>query len=175
MRKSVYEEAYSSDELFEDNIFVAENIEFHDVVENKKITKEKIKQQIDKFTIKAKKLVENKDKLSAVLKKAIALCEKLSKLPMVGKQIKEFSYAIEMIDDYIQGVYTQVPKSTIITLVAAVLYFLAPIDLIPDAIPLIGYADDILVFKTIKDALRRDIKKYRAWKEEQNEADVIDI
>jgi uncharacterized membrane protein YkvA (DUF1232 family) len=65
-----------------------------------------------------------------------------------------------MINDYICKRYTVVPTATVITLLAAVLYFLSPIDIIPDFLPVIGRLDDMLVFGFVRDVAMTDIKKY---------------
>lgn len=41
------------------------------------------------------------------------------------------------------------PLSAKILLVAAIAYFLSPIDLIPDFIPVIGYVDDLIIVPTL--------------------------
>ncbi len=41
------------------------------------------------------------------------------------------------------------PLSAKILLVAAIVYFLSPIDLIPDFIPVIGYVDDLIIVPTL--------------------------
>ncbi len=176
MDKDFYTDKTAFDGTFEaEEILNGETNEFQDAIRKAKITKEKIKHQLEKFSLKAKVLLENKEKLSAVLTKAAALCTELSKLRLIGKHFKDITVIIEMVKDYVQGIYTQVPKSTIITLVAAVLYFLSPIDLIPDALPIIGHFDDVLVFLSVKDALERDINRYKHWKQEQADTVVIDI
>lgn len=132
-----------------------------------KLSKEKIREQLDKFTEKAKKLIDNPEKVSAVLEKAMALCDGMSHLRFIGKFFKDISLTCSMINDYICKRYTKVPTATVITLLAAVLYFVNPIDLIPDFIPLIGRFDDMLVFNLVQEAAKVDLKKYEKWKEEQ--------
>lgn len=65
-----------------------------------------------------------------------------------------------MLNDYICKRYTQIPTATVITLLAAVLYFVSPIDIIPDFLPLVGHLDDMIVFGFVQDAARSDLKKY---------------
>jgi uncharacterized membrane protein YkvA (DUF1232 family) len=45
------------------------------------------------------------------------------------------------------------PRGTKIALVAAALYLLSPLDLIPDAIPLVGYLDDLLIAAVVLDGV----------------------
>ena len=139
----------------------------------KKLTKEKIKEQIDKFSEKAKKIIDDPEKVSAVLEKAMDLCEDLSHVRFVGKYFKDISLVCSMLNDYICKRYTKVPMATVITLLAAVLYFISPVDIIPDFIPLIGHLDDMIVFGFVTDAAKIDLKKYEKWKKGNENPDLI--
>jgi len=44
------------------------------------------------------------------------------------------------------------------------LYFIIPMDLIPDVIPFIGFIDDVAVLTTIINSLQGELIKYRDWK-----------
>ncbi|MBN1849254.1 MAG: DnaJ domain-containing protein [Deltaproteobacteria bacterium] len=44
------------------------------------------------------------------------------------------------------------------------IYFIIPMDIIPDIFPLIGYLDDMAVFTTIINAFGEELVKYRNWK-----------
>lgn len=132
-----------------------------------KLSKEKIMEQINKFSEKAKKIIDNSEKVVSVLDKAQSLCDDLSHIRIVGKYFKDISLTCSMINDYICKRYTRVPMATVITLLAAVLYFISPIDLIPDFIPLIGHLDDMIVFAFVQDAAKVDLKKYEKWKNEK--------
>lgn len=167
------------DKLFPEEITDSEEVVFieetdeetAELLKGKKISKEKIKQQFDKFTKKAKKIIEDKDEISKLLQKAVALCGELTHLRLIGKHFTDIALAISMIDDYICKRYTSVPKATIITLTAALLYFITPFDVIPDGIPLIGFADDIIVFSSVLSAAKRDLSAYERWKESQSVQD----
>jgi len=50
----------------------------------------------------------------------------------------------------------------------AIVYILAPIDLIPDFIPIIGYIDDFLMMKFILLIAQKDIDKYELWRAQAN-------
>ncbi len=64
--------------------------------------------------------------------------------------------------------YRGVPWKTLTYAVGALLYFVNPIDVIPDALIGIGFVDDIAVLAAVANALTKDIDKFSAWEEEQN-------
>ena len=61
--------------------------------------------------------------------------------------------------------YTAVPWRTILMAVGALLYFLDPLDAIPDAIPGFGYIDDASVVALVAGALKTDIDRFMRWEE----------
>ena len=71
---------------------------------------------------------------------------------------------IHLIQDYRNGHYRAVPWKIIAAVAAAVVYFVSPIDFVPDFIPGLGYIDDALVIKLALDMAGEDIASYREWK-----------
>ena len=61
------------------------------------------------------------------------------------------------------GSYTKVPWRSIIFATGALIYFVSPIDVIPDFIPFIGYVDDGLVIAWTVNAIRKDLEAFRDW------------
>ena len=167
MKDYIKEEATGTAEAFEFILEQAEKIAGNNGRIKKKLTKENVKAQIDRFSEKAKQIIDNPEKVSAVLEKAADLCDDLSHVRFIGKYFKDISLICSMINDYICKRYTKVPMATVITLLAAVLYFISPIDIIPDFLPLIGHLDDMVVFAFVQDAAKIDLKKYEKWKKEQ--------
>ncbi len=49
-------------------------------------------------------------------------------------------------------------------IVAALLYVLSPVDLIPDAIPIIGMVDDALVVAACLKLVKQDLADFEAWR-----------
>ena len=70
----------------------------------------------------------------------------------------------QMLGDYWNGCYREVPFATIAAIVGALAYLICPIDVIPDFIPVIGLVDDAAVIAICLKLVRTDIAAYRAWK-----------
>ena len=58
----------------------------------------------------------------------------------------------------------RVAPSTWVAATAAVVYAVSPIDLIPDAIPVIGMLDDALVVRFTLSAIQADLRTFCEWK-----------
>ena len=81
----------------------------------------------------------------------------------IWDDIKEL---ISLLKDYAQKNYRDIPLKSIIAIGAAIAYFISPIDIIPDTLPIIGYLDDALVIKLAMDLIGDDVNEYKNWKKE---------
>lgn len=52
---------------------------------------------------------------------------------------------------------------SIIAIVSALIYFVSPIDLLPDSIPVLGYVDDVAVFAFVWNMVEDDVEEYKKW------------
>ncbi|WP_289059776.1 DUF1232 domain-containing protein [uncultured Mesotoga sp.] len=57
---------------------------------------------------------------------------------------------------------------TIILITAALIYFVSPVDAIPDFLIGIGFVDDGAVIAYVFSALNEDIESFKTWKEEKD-------
>jgi len=71
---------------------------------------------------------------------------------------------ISLLTDYINGSYKETPWGTIAAVAGAIVYFVSPIDIVPDFIPVVGYIDDAVVIKLALDFSRSDLEDYKKWK-----------
>lgn len=62
--------------------------------------------------------------------------------------------------------YRAIPWKSLVSVVAALLYFVSPVDLLPDLIPLIGFVDDAAVVAFVLKSLKTDIDAFRDWEVE---------
>jgi uncharacterized membrane protein YkvA (DUF1232 family) len=69
-----------------------------------------------------------------------------------------------MFRDLAKRKYRQIPLGTLSGGFLGLLYILNPLDLIPDALPILGVIDDTMVLGVFLTLLGRDVKKYLTWK-----------
>ncbi len=80
---------------------------------------------------------------------------------------------VRMAREVAAGRYRALPTRSLIAVLAALLYFLDPLDVIPDFIPVIGFADDAAVLLWVASRVRRDLEAFVEW--ETGQGTVIDV
>ncbi len=70
---------------------------------------------------------------------------------------------------YATGRYRDIPWASLLSIVAAVIYFVMPLDLIPDFILSLGLIDDAVLLAWILSSLKNDIDHFIEWEQAQTE------
>ena len=107
----------------------------------------------------------NEEKTERFLQK---LEKKLKTIPVLGGVLSKIPALISLVRSYIQKAYTDIPIRSIIAIVSGLIYFLAPVDVIPDVIPGFGYVDDVSVLTFCLKLVGDDVKEYQKWREKNN-------
>ena len=68
---------------------------------------------------------------------------------------------------YWRGEYRAISPKALVAVVAGLMYFLSPIDAIPDFLPLFGMFDDIAVLAWLMKTLADELNAFRAWRNRQ--------
>jgi len=123
---------------------------------DKKLDDEKIKRVIDDG---AKDI--NEEKVGETVAREAELNAKIALVPgWFDKQVKKIKLLFELLKDWWDGKYREIPWASIALITFAIIYFLNPADLIPDVIPVIGYIDDATVLALVWQAIEHDLKTY---------------
>jgi uncharacterized membrane protein YkvA (DUF1232 family) len=70
---------------------------------------------------------------------------------------------IRLVRAYASGRYREIPWQSLVTIVVAVLYFISPVDFIPDFLPIVGYLDDAFVIGLAVRAVKEDLDTFMQW------------
>lgn len=71
------------------------------------------------------------------------------------------------------GEYQGLPTTTVVAAVAVIIYFLSPIDLIPDFLPVLGLLDDVALVAWFGATIKGEMDKFAEW-EKTRVTDVTD-
>jgi len=95
---------------------------------------------------------------------AAAFWKKVENASPVLKQILEnLKNLYGLFVDSVKGNYHLHPAITGI-IGGGLLYFVIPLDVIPDYLPIVGLLDDYVVLSTIINSLQEELAAYRSWK-----------
>lgn len=114
------------------------------------------------FNTKAEDYINDKDKAKKLVDEAMKKAKKKGPLEELWEDIQ---LLFGIISDWATGKYTEIPTGSIIAIIIGLLYFVSPIDLIPDFLPG-GLLDDAAVLALVIAQARSDLNKYKQWREE---------
>lgn len=117
---------------------------------------------------KASEIFSNRDKLNHLL---IVAKDKLSSVGN-SKLIDNIKIFARMIKSYSNGTYKEIPLKGILSIVAAIIYFAMPLDLIPDFIPVTGMVDDFAVVMWVYNQLKNEIDAFKLWETNLEKSDA---
>lgn len=120
---------------------------------------------VDSKKTQAEYITNDEDAFAKFLKSIEAT---LKKIPNVGNLLADIPLLVSLVKSYVEGEYKEIPYNTIVAVVATLLYVISPLDLIPDIIPGVGFADDAVAVAFCVKMLHVDLEKYKAWRDQRD-------
>ena len=118
---------------------------------------------------KASRMAEERTRFKQFIKKVGEKTKRISAYHVNLKElINQVQLLMRMLTKYFNGEYNGFSQGTILTLLFGLVYFLTPLDVIPDFIPLVGFSDDLSVIYFIIKNLRKDIAAFNEWEVSQS-------
>ena len=63
--------------------------------------------------------------------------------------------------------YRRVGWTPLVLMVGALLYFVVPVDVVPDALGALGFVDDVTVITTVVGRVRDELDRFRRWEDDR--------
>tara|TARA_B100000579_G_C22609319_1_gene746494 strand:+ start:334 stop:726 length:393 start_codon:yes stop_codon:yes gene_type:complete len=119
---------------------------------------------IKEYISKAKKIINDDEKLKKLIEDVLKKLKEISSDKKTSAKLNDsLRLFIRIINAYTSKQYTYVPWKTICLIVAGLIYFIYPVDLIPDFIPVSGLIDDVALIAWIYESIQDDIEKFLEW------------
>jgi len=115
------------------------------------------------FEEKAKTIANSKGKLNKLLHNVSVKLQKFGENPQVKEMTEHVDVLYRMVKAHVNGTYQGLSSRSLGMIALGLVYFITPVDLIPDFIPFIGYVDDLSVLLAVGKSLQTDIVKFRVW------------
>lgn len=115
-----------------------------------------------KATAEAESYAKDPDRLRTLLLDAR---EKINHIPR-GPFAETWPYLmamIRLIRAYQQGEYRDISLRNLLIIIAAIIYFVSPFDVIPDSVPVFGHIDDAMVARLAMKSAGADLDTFMAW------------
>jgi len=113
-----------------------------------------------RFGEKAREYAGDPRKTQKLVDEAIKKSSGIGPLIELGESLK---LIFGLTRDYARGSYRDVRYGSIILIIIGLLYLVAPIDSIPDFIPIAGFIDDAAVLGLVIKQVRSELDKYKTW------------
>lgn len=131
------------------------------------MSKEKEPKGFDWAKAKAEKLIESNEQLQELIS---AGSEKATQKKEQMKDVwSDLQTLLSLVTAWWKKDYQEIPWKTILYAAAAIVYFVSPIDLVPDFIPIAGFLDDITVISFVVKSLKNDLDKFKLWQNDKSD------
>jgi uncharacterized membrane protein YkvA (DUF1232 family) len=111
---------------------------------------------------KAQEIAGEDGKLQKLLIQVRDRLDKVAHNPKVQEAIEPIMVFKRMIQAHRNGQF-KVSNKTLGLIVLGLVYFITPLDIIPDFLPLIGFADDLSVLIAIYNSVKHELDSFKAW------------
>ena len=120
----------------------------------------------NRFKVKAAKVVNDNEALKKLLVKLKTKLEKSEEDDSLRSKLVDYLKLISrMVTNTMNGNYNQMPWQTLVMIVAGLIYFIAPLDALPDFIPVAGLLDDATILVWLGKCFREDLENYKTWEQ----------
>jgi uncharacterized membrane protein YkvA (DUF1232 family) len=110
---------------------------------------------------KARRVLSEPGRLQSLLQ---AASEKASTYRgRIGAVRNDLAVMLRLARAWVAGGYRAIPWRTMVGVVAALVYFVNPVDLVPDWIQGAGFIDDAAVISLVARAIREDLNRFLDW------------
>ena len=116
---------------------------------------------------KAPRVAKNADGLLKLLRNALVKTQKLGAGGVFDVMREKVTLLGNLIKAYATGEYRQIEVSSLLKIIAGFIYFISPIDLIPDFLPFIGLTDDIALLMFIVNSIGDELVKFEQWQKKK--------
>lgn len=125
-----------------------------------------------KATGKAGQYASNGARLFELAKKVLAKSQQKGFKEGMAEAQGQVQLLVRLIRAYASGEYRKLPWKSLLSVVGVLIYFVSPIDFIPDFLPIVGLTDDLALvfwlFKTLSD----DLSEFSQWEKENKTINI---
>ena len=115
-----------------------------------------------RFLLRSAGLLKSPRLLKQLLTRAVGKLGRADKGPLVEMK-EQLQRMIALVKAYVSGDYRAVSTQTMVTVVAAILYFVVPFDVVPDFLFGWGLVDDAAVLSFVAAQIAGELDAFAEW------------
>lgn len=81
----------------------------------------------------------------------------------IATLVTDIPLMIRLVRAWSSGKYQDIGKKNMVVVVAGLLYFVSPLDLIPDFLGVFGFIDDVAILGFVLSSLKDELVAFRNW------------
>lgn len=113
-------------------------------------------------TVDAEAYVSDPKRLRKLIEDAIGKINVIPRGPF-GETWPYLLAMVRVVRGYQRAEYRDLAATKLLIIIAAIIYFVSPFDVIPDWIPVLGHIDDAFVVSLALKSVRTDLDTFMAW------------
>jgi len=127
------------------------------------------------FLVKAEEYIRKPTRIKQLLNDAYQKASDKKDVGTIAHEAWETLQTLfRLIRTSVSGEYTGLPTTTVVAAVAVTIYFLSPIDLIPDFIPVLGLLDDVALVAWFSTTIKEELDKFATWEKSRPSQSLIE-
>jgi uncharacterized membrane protein YkvA (DUF1232 family) len=124
-----------------------------------------------RFESAAKDYLEQPDKTKELIQRASKKAvDKKGNLHEVWDRLH---LLFDLVTAWRKGEYRKIPKGSIVMVIATIIYFVSPIDFVPDFLVGLGILDDAAVIGFTLKQISSDLEKFKLWKDAGEQKETL--
>lgn len=116
-----------------------------------------------KVTGKAGRYASNSSKLFNLARQVMTKVQQGGVKEGMSEALVQVQLLVRLIRAYASGEYRKLPWKSLVSIVGVLIYFVSPLDFIPDFLPIVGMADDLALILWLFKSLSDDLEAFSQW------------
>jgi len=121
-------------------------------------------QELNNWKKKAEQYIDNPAKTDNLLAKVLRKADSSKQNEVISNILDKIYLLFNLVKDWTNGNYRNISKTAIIAVIAGLIYFVTPIDVVPDIIAGLGLVDDAAVLGLIINQIDKELVRYQEWR-----------
>lgn len=84
----------------------------------------------------------------------------------MAEALMQVQLLVRLVRAYASGEYRKLPWKSLVSIVGVLIYFVSPLDFIPDFLPIVGMADDLALILWLFKTLGDDLDAFSQWEKQ---------